>query len=225
MDTNTKSQLNFLAKPIALLSLIIILFLIVLIAGIKQINIIRDKIATGKKTEISLSYKAGTLESVSQNLPKDVTFLDVILPSKGSVLYGLSQVKNQALVAGVTVSSLKTGSSVEDSPGIFKTSILFDAEGEEQSIYNFLDSFSRLLPLMNVEKVGLTNLQGSTLANVSISVYSAKLPTKIPSITESVTELSSQEIKILQELSEYEMPVFIEPSATLPTQLKTDPFN
>lgn len=225
MDTNTKSQFNFLFKPIGLFSLIIILFLIVLFTGIKQINIIRSKIAAGNKTEISLNYKAGTLESVSQTLPKDVTFLDVILPSKGSVLYGLSQVKNQALVSGVTVSNLKTGSSVEDSIGVFKTSIIFDTEGEEQNIYKFLNSFSRLLPLMNVEKVSLTNLQDNTLANVSLSVYSAKLPTKIPAITESITELSSQEIKTLEELSGYEMPDFVEPSANILTEPKSDPFN
>lgn len=225
MDTNTKTQFNFLAKPLGILSVIVLLFILVLTFGLKQITSVRNKISAGNKSETTLKQKAQTLETVAEILPGDVTFLDIVLPSKGSVLYGLSQVKTQALTNNIALSSLKTGTSIPESDGVFKTSISFDAEGEEQSIYIFLNSFSKLLPLMIVDKVSINKSENLARASVSISVFSSELPKKIPALTESVKELTKEEVKTLTELSTYGMPQFVEPSVeNLPTT-KADPFN
>ncbi|MFZ3301759.1 MAG: hypothetical protein WA152_03540 [Microgenomates group bacterium] len=225
MDTNTKSQINFIAKPAAILGVIVLLFILVLTFGMKQITTVRTKIAAGNKSEATLRQKAQTLETVAEILPGDVTFLDVVLPSKGSVLYGLSQIKNQALSNSIALSSLKTGTQIPESDGVSKISISFDAEGEEQSIYNFLNSFSKLLPLMNVDKVSLNKSGDLARASVSVSVYSSELPKKIPALTESVKELTKDEIATLTELATYGMPQFVEPEAANSNSTKTDPFN
>jgi hypothetical protein len=162
---------------------------------------------------------------VSEILPGDVTFLDIVLPSKGAVLYGLSQIKSQALTYGITLSSLKTGIAIPESDGVYKTSISFDAEGEEQSIYTFLNSFSKLLPLMNVDKVSLNKSANNARTNVTISVYSSELPKKIPALTESVKELTRDEISTLQDLATYGIPQFVEPTLSTEGVAKTDPFN
>lgn len=225
MDTNIKSQLNFLAKPLVILLCIIGSFIFLMVFGVKQVNEVRGQIAINSEIERKLEVKSQTLESVTKVLAGNVTFLDVVLPSKGAVLYGLSQIKNQALVYGVNVSSLKTGSSQISTDDVSKTSITFDIEGDEQSIYNFLNSFAKLLPLMKIDKVGLAKSSDNVLANVSIGVYSAQLPTKIPALTEAITELTSDEIKILQELAEYQIPVFIEPSVNTTIEAKANPFD
>lgn len=225
MDTNTKSQFNFLIKPVSILVVIVLLFVLVISFGVNQITSVRTKIAAGNKSETTLKQKAQTLETVAEILPGDVTFLDIVLPSKGSVLYGLSQIKSQALTNNIVLSSLKTGTSIPESDGVYKTSISFDAEGEEQAIYIFLNSFSKLLPLMNVDKVSINKSDELARASVSISVFSSELPKKIPALTESVKELSKDEIKTLTELSTYGMPQFVEPEVENSSPKKVDPFN
>jgi hypothetical protein len=225
MDTNTKSQFNFLIKPVSILAVIILLFVLVISFGVNQITSVKTKIAAGNKSETTLKQKAQTLETVAEILPGDVTFLDVVLPSKGSVLYGLSQIKSQALINNIVLSSLKTGTSIPESDGVYKTSISFDAEGEEQTIYLFLNSFSKLLPLMNVDKVSINKSDELARASVSISVFSSELPKKIPALTESVKELTKDEIKTLTELSTYGMPQFVEPEVENSSPKKVDPFN
>ncbi len=225
MDTNTKSQFNFLIKPVSILVVIILLFVLVISFGVSQITSVRTKIAAGNKSETTLKQKAQTLETVAEILPGDVTFLDVVLPSKGSVLYGLSQIKSQALTNNIVLSSLKTGTSIPESDGVYKTSISFDAEGEEQTIYIFLNSFSKLLPLMNVDKVSINKSDELARASVSISVFSSELPKKIPALTESVKELTKDEIKTLTELATYGMPQFVEPEVENSSPKKVDPFN
>lgn len=225
MNTNLKGEINFLAKPIGILFLIIGLFVFLLSFGIKQINTIRSKIAANKKVEATLNQKIQTLETVGEILAGDVTFLDVVLPSKGSVLYGLSQIKSQSITYGVALSSLKTGTSVPEEGGLNKISISFDVEGQEQSIYSFLTSFSKILPLMNVDKASFSKSGEVTRASVTLSVYSSELPKKIPAVTEAVKELSNEDITLLKELSTYLMPQFVEPGVSTTTSPKTDPFN
>lgn len=225
MDTNTKSQLNFIAKPAIILFVIVALIVMVVSLGLNQITKVRNKLVAGNKSEATLKQKVETLRTVAEVLPGDITFLDIILPSKGSVLYGLSQIKQQAFSNSIAISSLKTGNSIPESDGVFKTSISFDAEGEEQSVYLFLNSFSKLLPLMNVDKVSINKSGDLVRASVSISIFSSELPKKIPALTESVKELSKEEIKTLTELSTYGMPQFVEPEIENSSPKKTDPFN
>ncbi len=225
MDTNTKNEISFLAKPLAILGLLVALFAVVLTIGMKQISSLRSKISSNQKNQKVLQQKVSTLESVGEILSGDTTFLDVVLPNKGAVLYGLSQIKSQAVLFNLTLSSLKTGISVPEKEGVFKTGISFEVEGEEQSIYTFLDSFSTALPLMNVDKVSLNKSAGAARASVSVSVFSSELPKKIPSVSEAVKELSSDEINLLRELSEYSMPQFVEPSFVPDKADRFDPFN
>lgn len=225
MDTNTKKELEFLFKPLTILVSIIALLFVVLTFGIKQINLVRTKIASIKSTEEVLSKKVLALETVSKVLSGNSTFLDIVLPSKGSVLYGLSQIKAQAVQYNLNLSGLKTGSSVPEKEGVFKTSISFDIEGEEQSIYLFLNSFSKLLPLMNVDKVSLSKSADVLSANVTASVFSSEFPKKIPAVTDPIKELSNEDIKLLNELANYTLPQFVEPGVENSNSTKTDPFN
>jgi len=224
MDTNIKSQLNFLAKPMIILLCIIGSFIFLVVFGVKQVNEVRGQIAVNTEIEKKLEVKSQTLESVTKILAGNVTFLDVVLPSKGAVLYGLSQIKNQSLVHGVNISSLKTGSSQISTDDVSKTSITFDVEGNEQAIYDYLGLFSKLLPLMKVDKVSISKLDGVVKASTTISVFSGELPKRIPSITSPVTDLTNDELLTLKEISTFSPPQFVIP-APFSDIAKEDPFN
>lgn len=224
MDTNTKSEINFLIKPGGILLAIILLLVVTVAIGINQISELRTKIVANQKIQKTLEQKVSTLQTVSDILSGDVTFLDIVLPSKGGVLYGLSQVKNLALNYQIGISSIKAGLSVPEGNGIYKNSISFEVEGEEQNIYNFLLAFGKVLPLMNVDKVSLNKSQGLTQASISVAVYSAELPKNISAVTEAVKDLTTQEKDLLEEISTYTLPQFIEPYASKNESTRTDPF-
>lgn len=225
MNTNLKNEINFLVKPLSIMALVLFAIVIALVVGAKNITNIRNVITKNKTTEKSLTQKVSALETVSQALPGDVTFLDVVLPSKGSVLYALNQIRSQTVVNSLTISNLKTGNSIPESGGVMKSSVSFEISGQDLDIYAFLASLNKMLPLMNIDKVSFSSISGLLTANVSVNVYSADLPKTIPSVTGTVSELTSQDIQLLNELATYTMPKFTEPSIDPKNTQKTDPFN
>lgn len=225
MNTNLKGEINFLIKPLAILTVTILLLVLVIIVGLNNINKIRDQISSNKTIESQLNQKVLALETVTINLPGDISFLDIVLPHRGTVLYGLSQIKIQAANNQLLLSGVKTGNVVPEKEGLMKSSISFEVEGDEQSIFNFLSAFSTVLPLMTVDKVNFTSLAGVARASVALNIYSADLPKKIPSLTGAVKELTTQDINLLRELSSYQLPSFIEPVVDPVNNEGRNPFN
>lgn len=225
MDTNLKGEINFLIKPLSILAVVVLLLILVVIYGLNSVNKIRLEIDADKSVEASLTQKVLALETVTTNLPGDVSFLDIVLPSRGGVLYGLNQIKIQAVNNQLLLTGIKTGNVIPESNGLMKSAISFEVEGDEQSIYNFLAAFSNVLPLMTVEKANFTTAAGAARAGVTLNIYSAELPKKIPSLTGAVKELTSQDITLLRELSGYQLPSFVEPGVTTGGTGGRNPFN
>ena len=220
----TKGEISFLIKPVIFLAVLIILSILLISVGIGQITSAIGKIDESKKVETALNQKITILQKVSQVISGDTTFLDMVIPSKTAVLYGLSQVKNQAYKNGLFISNIKIGAPVADKNNIYKTLISFDVDGSEIAIYDYLKSFSRVIPLMNVEKVKISNSGSVARATATLSVYSSELPKTIPSISSVAVDLTDEELSLLNELVSYTLPVFAEPKAT-EQQVKEDPFN
>lgn len=225
MDINVKNEIKFLGKPMGILFITITLLILIFYFGFKNVFSLKTKIDTNKIVGNSLGQKVSVLESISEVLPTDITFLDIVLPNKGAVLYGLSQIKNQTLAFNLLVSNMKSGTTIPQENGVSKNSINFEVLGEEQNIFMFLDSFSKLLPLMTIDKVSLSKSSNIIRAEVTISVYSANFPEKIPALTETINELTNQEISLLKELITYGLPQFIEPKVSETIGQKEDPFN
>lgn len=222
MIQNNK-DIQYLTKPISILGILFILIGFVISIGFKQISGLIDTTSELKITQTKLSEKLDTLESVRQVLNENINFVDIALPYKASVLYGLAQIKNLALLNSVIVSNLKAGSLILEDNGISKNSLIFEAEGTELDIHNFLLSFYKSLPLMTIDKVKINKAEGITRATVTLYVYSAELPEKIPAVTESVNGLTTEDITLLTKLSGYIEPAFLEPKSNGNPQ-RIDPF-
>ena len=217
-------ETKFLLKPVGIFLIIISLLIGSIYFSLGQINKVNAKIAESEKNETILKNKVGILRSITGSLPDDISFIDLSLPSKGIALYGMSQIKTQANSLGILISNLRTGSTIEDSGGVFKITVSFDVQGDKQLIYDYLALFPKMLPLMKVDKVSIGTNEGITLATVSVSAFGADLPTKIPSLTSPVQDLTSEELKTIDEISSYIMPEFVIPVPITETS-KEDPFN
>jgi len=224
MDKISKAQITFLIKPMAFLVVVAVLFVSVAAIAFNQLSSLIQKNEEAKILETKLTQKVMVLEKVTNIISGDMTFLDIVVPYKASVLYALSQVKNQSLKYGLILSNLKTGSPAAEKGDIDRIALSFDIEGQESSIYEFIASFQKLLPLMNVNKIKINTTGGIVRANINLFVYSAPLPKTIPSVSAAATDLTDQEIKMIVELSTYGLPAFVEPKST-DGYLRADPFN
>lgn len=224
MQNFNKTETMYLAKPILILAVVILLVVVTIIFGLNQITAQITKIEDSKAVENSLNQKVFVLQKVSEVIKDDTTFLDVVIPSKAASLYGLSQIKNQAARNNLLLTNVRTSGAVPLEGGISKISVSFDVEGKMFTIYEFLKSFKQSLPLMSVDKVKVSTIDPIARALVTLNVYSAELPRTIPSVSATVEDFTPEEIGIIRNLSTYNLPVFIEPKATdiIP---KEDPFN
>ncbi len=222
--TSTKNEFKFIAKPVIILSVLIALFIVLFTVGVEKINETRQQIAESSQLGDVLKKKILILESIPSVLSGDTTFLDVALPSRGAVLFALSQIKGQASANNILITNLKAGSTMPVQNDISKISINFDMDGTEESVYSFLGSFSKLLPLMSVDSIKLDKSSLGLRASATIYVYTAELPTKIQAVTSGSTELTAADINTITEIAGYTVPQFIEPKPS-ETEVKTDPFN
>lgn len=217
-------ELQYLTKPLTILFVLVVLIGVVISIAFRQITGLVDIKSDLDTNQTKLSEKLDTLESVKKILNDNINFVDIALPYRASVLYGLSQVKNLALKNAVIVTNLKAGSLVLEDNGISKNSLIFEVEGTELDIHNFLLSFYKSLPLMTIDKLKINKSDGMARATVTLYVYSADLPEKIPAVTESVSGLTSDDIKILTTLSSYTSPTFFDPK-TKENPERFDPFS
>lgn len=224
MNQKQNLDLKYLAKPLSIAGAIVFLFVFLLYFGLNKINALLLKNNEVKQKQALLNQKITVLNSVDQTLSGDITFLDVALPRKTAAMYGLAQIKNQALLFELLALNIRTSSLTSGTNDVSRATISFEVEGSEQNIYNYLKSFAKLLPLMKINKVGINKSGESVRATVSVSVFSAELPKKIPSVTESVIDFTKEEISTLKSLAEFTLPQFIEPKPTEEFP-KEDPFN
>lgn len=219
------NQINFIAKPFAIFILVSVLLVTVLIFGFKKIVNVRTKISEARKLEMALNNKIQTLRTVDTKIADNLTYVDIALPSRAASLYAMSQIKNKALENNLIISNLRSGNAVSEDNSIDANLISFDVDGNILDIYEFLQSFATLLPIMNVTKARIALVENLAKANISINVYSSALPKKIPSLATSVNGLTNEEEILLSEISKYDLPSFIEPKPSDNASFKEDIFN
>ena len=148
----------------------------------------------------------------------------IAMPDKNPSLIALSQLKTLAENNGLNLSEIKIGSKTSDKSGTFKTTILFEAEGALFQVLNYLVSIKSMAPLSVINRVDITQRGEVIRASVSLVVFWAPLPTKLPAISEPVRELSADETNLITELSNLEEPLFTEVLPAAPSG-RIDPFS
>lgn len=218
MPESTKKLLGVVAPLVAL----ILLFVIVAKFGISKVGDLRSKIAIAQKEETILSEKAKLLETVSDSLSAGTVASTGAMPESNSSLIVLSQLKILAGTRGVFISNIKAGSEVKDDTGLSRVDLTFDSRGSKDSIIAFLGDTARIAPITKLTKLKITQALGETLATVTVASFWSPLPKTIPSITESVNDLTPAERNTLVEISKLIQPIFSNIQAT--EGGKEDPF-
>ena len=208
MEYSTNNQIKYLAKPILILVAVLALLAFTVIFGIGKIKTLNTKIQAAKVLKGQLTQKIEILQNVQSKVDEGVGLAGIALPSKGSILFGLSQIKNKVNSLGLVIENLKTTNTVKEENGVERSSISFDITGDDTNLYLFLDSFKKILPLSNIGKLSITGEGGVSMATITINFYSSEAVQKIPSVSGLVSGLTPGELDILNSLSSYEVPEF-----------------
>lgn len=217
-------KMKAMLLPLALLLAMIALSVIVFKVGVARISVQRADFRKAVKNETILAQKQQVLQTLESNILSYADAATIAMPDKNPSLIALSQLKTLAENNGLNLSEIKIGSKTSDKSGTFKTTILFEAEGALFQVLNYLVSIKSMAPLSVINRVDITQRGEVIRASVSLVVFWAPLPTKLPAISEPVRELSADETNLITELSNLEEPLFTEVLPAAPSG-RIDPFS
>lgn len=209
--------------PSVYLLVSIILFVFGAKMGIAKISEQSSSLNEARKTQGVLQQKESLLRQIETEISSQVDVLANVVPEKNPALIMISQLKNLALVSGVTITTFKIGAQ-NDVGVVSFVELSYDADGALSSIIPFLNTVKTLAPISTIETAKINQQGGLASANVRIRVYFADYPTKLPSLTEAVNELTDEEEGLFDTLSGLTLPVFTTLAPQGPT-VRESPFN
>ncbi len=224
MNRIIKSEIVYLLKPLSFVVLIIAMFIALFRIGTSQITLLRNNIDELKAENAKLNTKYNILSSVTRNKTEDSQLYTIAVPNQSSSLFAFSQIKKIAVEKNMLISNLRSSSSSELEGNISASSISFSIDGTYEESFEFLKAISKTMPIMNITKIEFSQTADLLNTNVTLNVYSAPLPKVIPSLTSAVTALTPAENELINELSTYRAPEFVQ---LIPqeNEVKDEPFN
>lgn len=219
---NVPESTKKLVSVIAPLVVLTILFIVVAKFGMSKVSDLRVKLTSAQKDETTLTEKTKLLATISDSLGTGTVAATGAMPESNSSLIVLSQLKILAGTKGVFISNIKAGNEVKDDTGLSRVDLTFDSRGPKDSIISFLGDTAKIAPITKLTKIKITQALGETLATVTVSSFWSALPKTIPSVTESINDLTPAERNTLTEISKLIQPIFIEIQAN--EGGKEDPF-
>lgn len=215
-------------KPVVLPVVIIwILVLITLVFGkpiLGRIGVLRAEIASAESEVEKLSDKLTTLQEISAIIIPYSERAVVALPHINSGYLVLAQIRSEAAELEVSLNNISLNSTDQSMEDLDEIDVSFEAAGNLESVSTFVENLSFLLPVMNFKSVEIEERQGYVEAGVSLVSYWSPFPKELPPVTEPVSSLSSQEIKILNNLSVYNEPELGQSLSPVGGYIREDPF-
>ena len=217
------ASVSAILVPSVYLVVSILLFVFGVKTGLEKIAGQRSSLTEAGKTQTVLQQKESLLRQIAPEVGAQVEVLANAVPEKNPALTMISQIKNLAAVSGITITTFKVG-GVNAAGAVSFADVTFDADGELVSLISFLNTIKTLAPLSTIDTVKINQQAGTASANTRIRVYFAGYPTKLPSLTEAVGELTAEEEGLLETLSGLSPPSFTTLFPQEPT-VRESPFN
>lgn len=224
MLKNIPENIKIIITNSAPLAVVLILFLTVGNFGIAKVREIGTQVDRATIDKNVLTQKLDVLQTVNQTLGDAPNLATAALPSSNAVLLSVSQLKNLAFVNTLVLSNIKAGSESKDATGLSKADISFEVSGTRPQIIAFLKATQGVAPIILVDAVKLNESGGVARGTITAKTFWAPLPQTLPSVISAVSDLSSDEKKILISITSLTQPTFLVlPPAS--TGGKADPFS
>ncbi len=195
-------------KSIVPLLIVVALFIFAGKFAIGQIKNVSTQIKEAKKTQSVLSEKLKTLRSVSLVSASGSTAAIIALPKSNPSLQIISQIRNLASMNLLLIEGIRASVSESDIGQMSYVTTSFNLVGPREAISAFVKGIEGIAPMSFVDKLSLVeDGSGGTAASVTVKTYFAPLPSTIPTVTQSVTDLTASEKELLKQISSLTQPV------------------
>lgn len=217
------ANIQVLLTPLALVLVLIVLAVVIFNVGIAKISSQNAQVSAAHKSENVLSQRISVLEQVSGTVTSQAKAADAAVPNMNSGLLALSQLKELAVKVGVTIADFKIGAEQQGTAGLSQVNLAISIEGPFSSIINFVNQLNSIAPIVVPGKIQITTSGGLSRGEITVSSYFGLLPTKLPALTEAVTQLTSGEMDVVTKISSLTQPTFLELSPQPPAP-RSNPF-
>ena len=222
--TNIAGKEKQIIKSIGPLLIVVVLFIFVGKFGISQISGLQSKIKETEKKRATLVQKLNILNSISQESAEWADLTIYALPRSSPSLQLLSQLRTISSNNNVVLTSVKVSPGGGGGKDLKSIGSSFSALGTKESIVAFCNSISQIAPMTLISNINLTDEAGMTKADITTRTFYADLPKTIPSVTQAVTDLSSSEKEIINQVSALSQPVMGETFTPSAEGINSSPF-
>lgn len=198
-------DLKKLLVPIISLVIIVICFIFASKIGFNKITDQKTEIDNLEKNITALKQKENTLIKVKETLENDVRFFSLAFPDYNPTFLIINQTKKYSFENSLLVNNLKSGAESKGK-NYSKVDINFDLDGNLEGILSFLKLTDKFSPIVTIEKFKLSKATGNYRGTVTLRGYWSSYPKKIPSITQSISDFSEEEMDIIVRISELLVP-------------------
>lgn len=223
--TGTQSSGLLFLLPIGLIVVSLLAIIFVVPGSYAQVLDRYARYQEERERRQTLENKLTVLQTASPALLALSPQTVIVMPEKNPVLPFISQLKELSLAENVSITNIKSSSTVDFQESVkrLEFSVTLAAENFQQ-IVNVLNSLSTRAPLSTIDEVDLRDLQTSKEAQVKLSVYWSKLPESLPPITDPFPAFTPEETALLDQVSKFTPPTFSElnPETGAPRE---NPFN
>lgn len=220
-------SIRLLAAPLIIIVASIFLVVSLFNTTYPKIRSELDKYNNDRKTislldqhlSILKEFKAGVLDDRS-----DITYM--VLPDKNPGAFAFSQLKLLAVENKLRVKDIKFAASSGVDESVNKANISYNFEADNiNTTLKFLTDLQNVAPLMTPDGVDISIKNGSVDVKLNTVVYWKSLPKSLPSLTEPIKDLTTEEENLIAKIYRFRLPQF---STLAPEPLRPDrlnPFN
>ncbi len=223
-------NIKFLEVPILVLLALIVVSLVGAKIIFDRFSIINNESADLKSTQELLTQKLTVLQTNNQKAADFSSKVNEALPSRNPSFIVLAQLRNMTSQVSALISDVSVGQGVKDQgTNISYVPITFKTSGDPIKLSNILLQVNKFAPISKLQELKLVAGTGANdfVATITLNTYWSELPTKIPAISEPITQLTPDENKILQDVSNLQSVAVgsSQPTSAVAGSSRTNPFS
>ena len=194
--------------PVIYLVILFVFFSVLLKSGLSKYQEQRKLIKQTKAVENILKDKIAFLTENQSMLRAGSDTVSAALPEKNPALIMMSQIKSLQLDIPVVILDTRVANVSQINSARNALGLTLTVEGEMNGITNFVEKIMGILPIVLVNRMEITGAGGRYSANIKITAFYEKLPTKIPPITDPIIKMSKDDLALVTRLQTMKMPGF-----------------
>lgn len=220
------------ARPFLILTLILLTVAIGSKILVNNISDLGANLATSKKTEEILQKKFTSLQIIDPQVTAGSQVSISALPPTNPALSVISNVRRQAQTFGLLINNFNSGGVASSLNKKFLSGeVVVQIDGPYKDLVSVINGVKNLAPIISFSSIKMVNrsIQDVSAYRMTLHLltYWAALPATVPSIGKPFEGLTSEEEKILTQISSLQPPststVGSTPSAEFSSG-RTDPF-